>query len=66
MKKNLVLCYPLPDDLLARLRSLYTLAYFPEGVTPGNTPAFEAALATAEGLMVSPILLVQVNRELLA
>ena len=66
MKKNIVVCYPFPDDLLARLQSLFTVAYFPAGVTPENTPDFEAALANAEGLVVSPLVKVPVDKALLA
>ena len=65
MKKNVVLCCPLPEELLARLRSHFTLTCFPEGETPDNAAAFTAALAEAEGLVVSPLFKVAVNRALL-
>ena len=66
MKTTVILCQPLPDDLLARLRALYTITYLPDGITPDKTALFEAALADAEGLIVSPIPRVTVSRDLLA
>ncbi|SBW08714.1 2-oxo-carboxylic acid reductase (glyoxalate reductase) (2-ketoaldonate reductase) [uncultured delta proteobacterium] len=66
MKKNIVLCHPLPDDLLARLQSVFSVAYFPDGITERTAAPFEAALAEAEGLVVSAIPRIPVTRELLA
>ena len=66
MKKNVVLCHRLPEDLLARLQALYTVTVFPDGITPAAAARFETALADADGLIVPAIPRVDVNRDLLA
>ena len=65
MKPSIIICQPLPADLLARLQSLYTVTYLPDGVTPDKAAQFETTLAEAEGLIVSPIPRVAVSRDLL-
>ncbi len=64
MKKKIVLCTPLPDELLARLRESFSVAYFPDEPPAGAVEALDAALAGAEGLIVAPPM--RVDRALLA
>ena len=66
MKKSVVLYYKLPDNLLERLRSEFTLHYFPTGVTEAVRPEFEKALATAQGLIGTGVPKLTINEELVA
>ena len=66
MKKNVVLYYKLPDNLLARLHDEFTLHYFPTGVTEQVKPEFEKALAIAEGLIGTGVPKLSINEELVS
>ena len=66
MKKNIVVCLPVLDDLLAQLRALYTVTHIPDGITPDTVSLFEATLRTAHGMLVAPIPKTTVDKALLA
>lgn len=66
MKKKILVYYPFPDDLLARLSERFELAYFPAPPAPGEKTAFDAALAEAEGIILSPVPRLAADRALLA
>jgi gluconate 2-dehydrogenase len=51
VKNKVVLTRPFPDELLAKLREHFELAYFPSGMVPERQDEFDAALADAEGLI---------------
>ena len=66
MKQNVILYYRLPDPLLERLSAVFTVRYFPGGVTPDVAREFDAALATAEGLIGTGVPKLEIGETILS
>ena len=65
MKKNILVYYSFPEDVLSRLKDHFTVTCFPGPPSPGEEAAFDAALAEAEGIILSPFPRLDANRALL-
>lgn len=66
MKTKILVYYPLPDDLLARLAERFTVTCFSDAPDEAGRATLDKALAEAEGVILSPFPRLAADGELLA